>query len=265
VLVARRGIAPVAFEWVDDPMVLAHPPDYLRQQDSTVDDPTNLELPYGSLLTIRGTPLHTGRRLVLVDGTNEVPFVDDAAGRDVARWPLAGDAKLRVAARFGSVLIASLFAIDVKSIADEAPVVTLEGAPKTVRLVETPEIEVRYEATDDHGLREVHLVLRSAGREERRILARLDGETRHDRGGHRLLPTDRFFKRAFAPVEVTVEARDNDPLLGPKWGKSPAITVIPPVAGEPEAMRYEALARARDAFVDLAAFRIENEIGAKAS
>src|SRR5262249_3131357 len=89
-------------------------------------------------------------------------------------------------------------------------------------------------------------------------------ETRHDRGGHRLLPTDRFFKRAFAPVEVTVEARDNDPLLGPKWGKSPAITVIPPVAGEPEAMRYEALARARDAFVDLAAFRIENEVGAKA-
>src|SRR5262249_40564291 len=35
------------------------------------------------------------------------------------------------------------------------------------------------------------------------------------------------------------------------------------VVGEPEAMRYEALARARDAFVDLAAFRIENEIGAK--
>ena len=73
--------------------------------------------------------------------------------------------------------------------------------------------------------------------------------------------SDRFFKRAFAPVEVTVEARDNDPLRGPKWGKSAAITVIPPIVGEPEALRYEALARARDAFVDLLAFRIENEIG----
>src|SRR5262249_36615153 len=166
--------------------------------------------------------------------------------------------------RVGRVLIPSPSVIDVTSIGDEAPVVTVEGAPRTVRLVDTPEIEVRYEATDDHGLREVHLVLRSAGREERRLLARLDGETRHDRGGHRLLPTDRFFKRAFAPVEVTVEARDNDPLLGPKWGKSAAIAVMPPVVGEPEAMRYEALARARDAFVDLAAFRIENEITAKA-
>jgi hypothetical protein len=77
------------------------------------------------------------------------------------------------------------------------------------------------------------------------------------------LPNDRFFKRAYVPVEITVEARDNDPLLGPKWGKSAAITVIPPIVGEPEAMRYEALARARDAFVDLTAFRIENEASPK--
>jgi len=93
--------------------------------------------------------------------------------------------------------------------------------------------------------REPHYVLSVSG-----ATARLDGETRHDRGGHRLLSTDRFFKRAFAPIEITVEARDNDPLLGPKWGKSEVITIVPPVVGEPEAMRYEAVARARDALVD---------------
>src|SRR6185295_9346485 len=142
-----------------------------------------------------------------------------------------------------------------------APVVTLEGAPKTVKLLDTPEIEISYDAIDDHGLREVHLVLRSAGREERRVLARLDGETIHNRGGHRLRASDAFLKRSYAPVEITVEARDNDPLRGPKWGKSAAITVIPPIVGEPEAMRYEALARSRDGFVDLLAFRIENDIG----
>jgi hypothetical protein len=79
-----------------------------------------------------------------------------------------------------------------------------------------------------------------------------------------LAATDRFFKRTYAPIEISVEARDNDPLLGPKWGKSPVITVIPPIVGEPEALRYEVLERARDAFVDLTAFRLENEIGAKA-
>ena len=262
VLFARRGVAPVPFEWLDDAALVAHPPDYLHQRDVIPEDLSRAELPYGSLLTIRGVPLHAGRRLVLVDGTTEVPFVDDAAGGLVARWPLTRSAQLKVAARFGGVLIPEPYAVDVRSIPDEPPIVRVEGAPKTVKLLDTPVIDISYEATDDHGLREVHLVLRSAGREERRVLARHDGETRHDIGGHRLTANDRFFKRAFAPVEVVVEARDNDPLRGPKWGKSAAITVIPPTVGEPEAMRYEALERARDALVDLAAFRIENDVAA---
>src|SRR6185312_2985005 len=96
---------------------------------------------------------------------------------------------------------------------------------------------IKYEAADDHGLREVHLVLRSAGREDRRVLTHLDGETRSDAGGRVLRLVDPFLKKSHAPVEVTVEAKDNDPLSGPKWGASPAITVIPPDVGEPEARR----------------------------
>jgi hypothetical protein len=261
VLVARHGVAPVPFQWLDETGLIAHPPDYLHQRDIAPEDLSRTALPYGSLLTIRGVPLHPGRRLVLVDGSTEVPFVDDATGGVVARWPLTDSAKLRVAARFGAVLIPEPYTFNITSIPDDAPVVTVEGAPKTVKLLDTPEIEVSYDAIDDHGLREVHLVLRSAGREERRVLARLDGETTHNRGGHRLRASDSFLKRSYAPIEITVEARDNDPLRGPKWGKSAAITVIPPIVGEPEALRYEALARARDAFVDLLAFRIENDVG----
>src|SRR4030095_5060824 len=54
VLVARRGVAPMAFEWIDDPLLVGHPPEYLREQDVVADDPAHVELPYGSLLTIRG-------------------------------------------------------------------------------------------------------------------------------------------------------------------------------------------------------------------
>jgi hypothetical protein len=264
VLAARKGVAPLSFQWIEERALIAHPPDYLHQHDIIPDDLTQVEVPYGSLLTLRGVALHPGRKLVLVDGKNEVPFIDDAAGGLVARWPLTGSTRLRTAARFGSVLIFDPYAIAVKSIPDEAPVVRVEGAPKSLKLLEVPFIEVNYEASDDHGLKEVHLVLRSAGREERRMLARLDGEATKDRGGYRLWASDRFFKRSFAPIEVVVEARDNDPLRGPKWGKSAAITVIPAIAGEPEAMRYEALLGARNALVDLAAFRIENGVGKQA-
>ena len=264
VLAARRGVAPLSFQWIEERALIAHPPDYLHQHDIIPEDLAEVEVPYGSLLTLRGVLLHPGRKLVLVDGRNEVPFVDDAAGGVVARWPLTGSTRLRTAARFGGVLIFDPYAIEVRSIADEAPTVRVEGAPKTVKLLEVPFIEVNYEAVDDHGLKEVHLVLRSAGREERRMLARLDGEATRDRGGYRLWASDRFFKRSFAPIEVTVEARDNDPLRGPKWGKSAVLTVIPPIAGEPEALRYEALQGARNALVDLAAFRIENAVGKQA-
>jgi hypothetical protein len=264
VLVARHGVAPIAFQWLEDTSLVARPPDYLHQPDVTPTDSSHVELPYGSLLTVRGLPLHAGRNLVLLDGSTEVPFVDDASGGVVARWPVSGSGPVRVGARFGGVLIPEPISIEIISIADDAPVVHLEGAPKTVKLLDTPEIEINYEATDDHGLREVHLVLESAGRQERRMLSRLDGETRHDRGGYRLWATDRFFKRTFAPVEITVEARDNDPLKGPKWGKSAAITVIPPIVGEPEALRYRALEQARDALVDLTSFRIDNDVAPRA-
>jgi hypothetical protein len=264
VLCARGGRAPVPFEWLERTTMVAHPPEYLHEHDTSSDDLSQATLPYGSLLTIHGDPIHDGRTLVLFDGATEVPFVDDASGGVVARWPLTTSAQLRVGARFGSVLIPEPQTFQVTSIPDDAPEVVLAGAPKTVKLLDEPEIEIRYEASDDHGIREVDLVLRSAAREERRVLARPDGETRQNRGGYRLRATDPFFKRSFAPTQITVEARDNDPITGPKWGKSAIITAIPPLVGEPEAMRYEAFARVRDAFVDLTAFRIDNDLASGA-
>jgi hypothetical protein len=226
---------------------------------------------------MRGTPSHAGRHLALSGRpvrsgdaagasrtdraqTSEVPFVDDGSGRLIARWPVAETVDLRVVARFGDVVIEDPDVTRVQSIPDLAPIVTLEGAPRRVVLAQdSGDIPIRYEAIDDHGLREVHLVLRSGTREERRVLAKLDGEARTDRGGHMLRATDSFLKKSHAPIEVLVEAKDNDPITGPKWGSSPSITVIPPDVGEPEARRLEGLRKLRDAVVDSLAWRIAHD------
>lgn len=259
VLAARHGKAPVAMGWLDDLEVVARPPEYLHQPEHHELALLPLMVPYGTVVTVRGVPAHPGRRLLLSDGQDEVPFVDDGAGAQVARWTVTRTTTLRTVARFGQVVIPEPDAMPVESIPDAAPVVTLEGAPKTLMLVEqTEDLPIRYEATDDHGLREVHLVLRSGAREERRVLARLDGEQTSDKGGMVLRLRDPFFRRAHAPVEITVEAKDNDPLTGPKWGASPAITVVPPDVGEPEARRLDALRKLRDALVDTLAWRLSN-------
>lgn len=259
VLAARGGRAPVDLVWLAQPEIAARAPDYLHRGERQEPFGEELELPRGTLLSFRGTPVHGGRRLAMTDGKVEVPFVDDGTGAVVARWPLSETAALRVVARFGDVVIEEPASTRVTSIPDAAPVVTLEGAPRTISLArdaDSTEIPIRYHVEDDHGLREVHLVLRAGAREERRVLSRLDGETRTDRGGHVLRPTDPFFKRSHVPVEVRVAAKDNDPITGPKWGESEALTVLPPDVGEPEAMRLDALRAVRRAYVDVLAYRL---------
>ncbi len=257
VLVARRGVAPGGDELARQRGSGRPAARLLARERAPRTCFSSMLLPYGTTLTVRGVPLHAGRRLLLGDGEAEVPFVEDGAGALVARWQLTRSTSLRVVARFGAVVIPEGEALALESIADEVPAVRLEGAPRQARLIdEDADLPLQYEASDDHGLHEVHLVLRSGTREERRVLARLDGDTKVDRGGHVLKLRDPFLTKSHAPIRVTIEAKDNDPLLGPKWGSSEAITLIPPDVGEPQARRLEALRKVRDALVDSLAWRL---------
>src|SRR5207244_403833 len=108
------------------------------------------EQPRGTTLTVRGRPLRRGRALVLTDGADDVPFVDDGAGGVVARWTLGDTTTLWVAARFGEVRVRAADEQVVASVPDETPRVVVTGAPRTARLLDEPSIPVHYEATDDH-------------------------------------------------------------------------------------------------------------------
>jgi hypothetical protein len=256
VLVARGGEAPLPLPWIHEVEVTATPPDYLHEDRSVVLPFSPTMQPRGTTVEVRGRPLRAGRAIVLTDGDAEVPFVEDGLGGVVARWTLGDSTTLRIAARFGEVRVRQVDEQRIVSIPDDPPRATLEGAPRTVKLLDEPSIALRYEVTDDHGLREVNLVLRSGIREERRVLSRPAADTRTDRGGYELRARDPFLRRTYVPVEVRIEARDNDPVSGPKWGRSEAILIIPPQVGEPEALRYAALLKARDAVTDLLADRM---------
>jgi hypothetical protein len=261
VLFARGRVAPVSMQWLEDVEVVARPPDYLHAKPIFGGDRSPLVLPYGSMITVRGVPVRAGRSLFLTDGKNDVSLVDDGSATVVGRWFVGDTVILRVVARFGDVVIPEAPVLKVTSISDAAPVVRLEEAPRQVLLVDAEDdVPIRYEATDDHGLREVHLVLNSAAREERRVLARLDGETTSDRGGYLLRLRDPFLAKSHAPVQVTVEAKDNDPLTGPKWGSSEAITIVPPAVGESEARCLEGLRKLRSVLVDTLDWHLAREM-----
>jgi hypothetical protein len=250
VLLSRGARAPLPMVWTERLRIVAQPPAYLRIPPRRLLTGATSMLPRGTSLTLRARPLYTGRTLVLSDGEHEVPFVNDGEGGVVAHYDVAEDAQLVVAARFGDVLITEPEMLHVIALDDEAPRVVLEDAPKSFKLSELERLELRWKAADDHGLTQIDLVLRSGTREERRTLGTYDDETSHLQGGHVLLPTDPFLRSLYLPAQVSVEAKDNDPVGGSKWGKSLAFEILPTAVGEPDAARYLALTRARDRFVD---------------
>lgn len=256
VLAARDGVAPVPMRWVELSRFVVEPPAYLQlgRRPIRPHHPTTLHV--GTTITVNAVPIHDARELVLTNGELEVPFRDDGEGALVARWTVIEDTELTVAARFGDVLVPEPLELRVDSIADHAPYVMLEGAPGTKRLLDHPRIPIHWEASDDHGLREVALVLRAGEREIRRELSNKQGSGAVDKGGIELRADDPFLDKSYLPVEVTVQALDNDPVTGPKWGKSAALILLPPQIGEREAMRYAALAAGRDAMTDLLAERL---------
>ena len=260
VLVARRGLAPVPMPWLSSVRVTVQPPAYLHLQDRSIFPGLGSAEARGSAVTVHGVPLADGRHLVLTDGTREVPFVADGADGVVARYVLSENAELRIAARFGQVLIREAEGVVLESVPDRAPTVELEGAPERIDLKDFDRRELRYEAHDDHGLREIDLVLRAGGREDRRPLTRLDGATKLTRGAYAIESSDPFLRRTFLPVEVRIEARDDDAASGVKWGKSQALTLIPVAVGEPEAARYAALRSVRDNLTDLLASELGPEL-----
>jgi hypothetical protein len=260
VLVARRGLAPVPMSWLDLVRVTVQPPAYLHRQDRSIFPGLGSAEVQGSAITVRGVPLAEGRHLVLTDGNEEVPFVADGSDGVVARYVLRGNAELRIAARFGKVLIREAESVIIEAVPDAVPSVELEGAPERIELRDFDRRELRYEARDDHGLREVDLVLRAGGREDRRPLTRLDGETKLARGAYAIESSEPFLRRTFLPVEVRIEARDDDAASGVKWGQSQALTLIPVLVGEPEAARYAALRGVRDSLTDLLASELRPDL-----
>lgn len=254
VLFARHGKAPIDLSYLVDPIVTVELPSYLRESRRSLLLPEGLSrLPEGSLITVRGIPRMPNRDLVLTDGVRDVPLVSDGQGGVVAHWNVVDPVQLRVAARFGDVKIFDPLERSIDPVPDRAPVVSLEGAPRAEELSGLDRLDLRFVASDDHGLDQIDLVLRSGRREERRPLVKLSGEERIHRAGHALTGDDAFLRRAFLPVAVTIEAKDNDTATGPKWGRSAAITLNPPPVGAREAARYAALKSVREALVQLVA------------
>ncbi len=250
VALSHHGRAPVPMFWLDVDAVSALPPAYLRASEHSLLFGSRVSEPKGTLIWIRGVPIHPGVDLILTSGDHFADFEGSAAGEMIARWTVEQSARLRVAARLGQVIIEQGDELIVDSEIDAPPVVELENASRAIQMGQVDRVELFYRATDDHGLRQIDLVMKSADREERRQLIRLDGQQREYQGSHAVAITEPFLKNAHLPVTLRIEARDDNSLAENNWGHSDWMTVEPPSPGETEAARLGILDSIRAALLD---------------
>lgn len=254
VLFARDGLAPWEMEWLEYASLEAKAPAYLGNSRTSLMWESAAGLPEGAVVSVRGRPLWPGVNLVLYGGEHEVPFVDDGDGALVAHWTLDSDVELRIAARFGDVLIREPDSVQIHSMPDQLPQVVLAGAPRELQLSELTQLELQWRAVDDHQVSQVDLVLRSGGKEERRTLDRPSPGMRQATGGHLVYPDDPFISQSFLPVVVRVEARDNNVERDREvWGRSDAFVLKPVNVGQAQAVRLEALLGLRSELIDILA------------
>jgi hypothetical protein len=303
---ARNGEGGADIRWLENARVEWEPPAYLKaplsKERASQALESQLRVPAGSVITVRGTAAHQGRTIVLgplvrrqddhgarksQEGTSAGAKGDDKTSeRTTEKMALSGaregdlsnvsftesggeisasyvvheSVELAIYVNHGDTKIRDDRVLRIESVPDAPPKVVLLEAPKTYRIpddfAESDQVPIRYEASDDHGLREVSLVMSCEGRAERKSIAEIDSDRKLDRGGTAIRVTsNKFIRSCQAPIDVHVEARDNDAHAGPKWGKSESFTIVPPPRGAFEAKQIETLRQLRAAFVDKAAMR----------
>ena len=250
VALARHARAPIPMFWLSVDSVSAQPPAYLRMSEHSLLFGSRVAEPLGTRLWFRGVPIHSGVTLILTSGTDAVEFEPSADGELVARWTVNRSERLRVAARLGQVTIEQGDELIIDAETDTPPTVELDNTSRTVRLSQVDRVELFYRAKDDHGLRQIDLVMRSSDREERRPLMRLDGQHREQQGSHALSVTDPFLHNAQLPVQLRIEARDDNTLTENNWGHSDWLILDPPSPGEVENARLTLLDSIRGALID---------------
>jgi hypothetical protein len=149
----------------------------------------------------------------------------------------------------------------VTAIADRAPeVFFLE--PDSDRVIElADEIRIDWEATDDHGIRSVDLVVRTRAGEQRKRLAR-DGDARDTNArGSDYVRATMFGLAPGDTMELRIEAVDGDTIAGPNVGASQSRRLEVASEASRRAAEIDEAGALLDLAVDALADRLESPIG----
>ncbi|MDD5306701.1 MAG: hypothetical protein PHU25_05205 [Deltaproteobacteria bacterium] len=254
-LLRARSLSPV----VADLSLTLRYPEYLGRPERRIDMTSGGFLaPLGTTVLLDGRSLVEGadRGTVTTPGEHRAPLVVDGNGAVHGSFVVSAEGAFFLSLGTASYMIRGPDRmLEVEK--DRPPVMRLKSPEGSVEIDEDGEVELAFEAEDDHGLDRVDLVLHAdPGLEIRKTIVRVADGVSRLRSTYRWSPQSVRLS-SLAEVRLELEAFDDDTILGPKPGRSEPLTVrvMTPLARHQGAIDEQG--RVLDALVDLLGKRIE--------
>lgn len=251
--------------WVSRVSAEVQLPDQNGGETTTLIDPARIEVPEGTLLTLRVTPRFDVERALLKVGDQSLPMRPDKNGTLRAVLTAEVSGALALSARIRDTWVRDSVARTLVVAQDQAPVVELDSPLADLSAAPDEPVPFVYRASDDHGLGTLDLVVQlGPGRERRVHLASFDESTDSTRyaSSTEVIP-DAFGARPGQTLAVWIEARDRDKYGGANVGRSPVRTITVGAEHEPGGAPVELLERTRDQSVDVLGERLESPLPAR--
>jgi hypothetical protein len=256
------GEQPPTGLWVSRLDVVVSQPRTLGGDTRLLSDPTQLEVPEGSILELNLRARFAIDRAVLKLGERTLPFVASADGLQRLTLTAESSGRLRLQAHIDDGWVEDPKARTIQVIKDEAPSVELQAPASDTSAAADEPVAFSYRAKDDHGLAGIDLVIELGPQRQRRV--RLFGfpdgaPVRAQEGNADVVPAA-FGARSGQTLAVWIEARDRDSFGGANVGRSPVRTITVGELHEGHGVPVELLSRARDAAIETLAERLEHEL-----
>jgi len=244
---------------VGDLSVVLRYPEYLARPARRLNDTSGgLVAPLGTTVVIEGRSLIGGvdRGAIRVPGGKTAPLAMMGGDRVTGRFVLTAPGSFSLMlGRDGEMIEGPSRSVEVE--VDSAPTVRLLRPVNDVVVDESGEVTLEFEATDDHGISRVDLVLHPQnGAAVRRTVMRVADDVDRIKSKYLWAPQSLRMKEVGA-MEMELEVFDNDTINGPKSGKSRVIKTQILTRLSRHAGVLEEQERTLDAMVDLLAARLE--------
>ena len=221
--------------------------------------PSLLEAPRGTTVELTLTPRLEATQGVLVVGSASLRMSASTNGTWFARFVVRDDAPLALRLHDGDRWYEDDASRRVHAVADQRPTAKLDGpSGRTIELNER--LPLRIEASDDHALQSVELVVHVEGRDEQR---RRIWSPRGQDEPQLKVNEDSSVTAAEAGAQpgdlltLWVEARDADTVSGPNQGVSKPLTFEVATDAQALSLRLPRLREVLDGALDALADRLE--------